>query len=239
VDHDYDTVFVWLNPEVYVGFIGNIINFGGLAYDPRDPLGGMDVVQLTIGQLKGTQSISDAKEVTRIARGWDTYLGGLSPADFLEIAKADPFFVNPNFNPNTDTSHRFELPMSGTPATPVKLIIDYAPAPSGGQPIPETYSSIYSTSSQTAYTVSDTHTVTWSGDQSAGASYFISLSLKMSDSSSYTSSNKTSQTISNGKTQSASFTIVPPASTDNYQGLTAIQVWKDNVYGTFMFFPAY
>ena len=59
----------------------------------------------------------------------------------------------------------------------------------------------------------------------------------MNYSQTYTTTNKNSSTVTSGTMQAANFSITGPASTDNYTGPTAMQVWKDNVYGTVMFFP--
>jgi hypothetical protein len=65
----------------------------------------------------------------------------------------------------------------------------------------------------------------------------VAVQAKLSTTTSFTTSNQSSTTITSNSTQSANFTIFPPVAADNYTGPTAIQVWKDNVYGTFMFFP--
>jgi hypothetical protein len=44
----------------------------------------------------------------------------------------------------------------------------------------------------------------------------------------------TMQTSTKGQT--ANFSIVSPLPSDGYTGPTAIAVYKDNVYGTFMFY---
>ena len=63
----------------------------------------------------------------------------------------------------------------------------------------------------------------------------FALDVKTSDT--YTSTNKWSSSINGGAGQTASLSITGPAAADNYTGPTTIQVWKDNVYGTFMFYP--
>ena len=65
------------------------------------------------------------------------------------------------------------------------------------------------------------------------------MTVKLSVASKWSTTNQWSQKVTNGTSQAASFTIYPPLASDNYTGPTAIQVWKDNVYGTFMFYPLY
>jgi hypothetical protein len=237
VDHDYDTIYIWLNPEVFVELGKTSVFQGGYGWDGRDTITGMDVIPLTLGQLRGTQPISDPAVQARLARTWDTSLGALTSSDYLEIAGADPFYHNPSFNPNTDTSHRFEFPESGSPATPTDLIFNYIPEPPGGQPTGQTYTSNYSSTTISGQTAKDSHTTTFSVDSTGNVNFFATLSVDLLTTASYTTANQWSNTITSGTTQTMNFTIYAPLSTDNYTGPTAMQVWKDNVYGTFMFYP--
>jgi hypothetical protein len=236
VDHDFDTIYVWLNPMVFMETFTNLVDFAAYGYDARDTVTGMDVIPLTVGQLKGTQTIP-SNTLARLARSWDSSLGALSTADYQAILHADPFVANPAFNPNTDTSGRYELPISGSPAEPTDLIFNYVPAPAGEQPTSQTYTSTYTSTSAKGQGATDTYSVSYSLDGSVSAAFIASVQSKLTVSTSYSYTNKWSQTITNSTSQAANFTIVPPAASDNYTGLTAIQVWKDNVYGTFMFYP--
>jgi hypothetical protein len=240
VDHDYDNIYVWLNPEELIAIAGTEIARNGFGWDGRDSatticgvgITGMDVVAITLGQLRGTQTIP-APLRCRLNRVWDSSLGALTSADFLAIASADPFYANPEFNPNTANSARYELPNGQD------LIMDYIPAAPGEQPTGYTYTSSYSTTTTKGQTATDTHSTTWSMDLNTTGSFpmFYSMGLAVNESSTYTSTNKNSSSITSGTSQGANFTIYGPAATDNYTGPTAMQVWKDNVYGTFMFFP--
>lgn len=238
VDHNYDIVYVWLNPAVLLSFTGNAVVTSGFYYDDRDGetpetcdgmtysgVTGMDVVPLTIGQLNGSQPITDQCLQVRLSRPWDTALGGLTSADFLEIAAADPFYTNPSFNPNTDTSGRYDVPQGPTIFTFVE-----------GSGTPQTYASSYTTTSALGQTASTSYSVGYSISGSASASWLADIMGKITLSDTYTSTNQWSQTVTNGTTQSDSFTIVPPAA-GTYAGATNVQVWKDNIYGSFMFFP--
>ena len=237
VDHDYDAIYIWLNPEVFMEEFNSVIVTNGFGWDGRDTITGMDVLPLTVGQLKGTQPITDPAVITRLARTWDTSLGAVTAADYQDILRADPFVANPSFNPNTDTSGRYELPEAGTPATPTDLIFNYVPVPAGGQATGQTYTSSYTATSVAGQTAKDTHSVTYSFDTKASVTFILAVSTDSSEDDMYSYSNQTSHTITSGTSQSANFTIFPPLSTDDYTGPTAIQVWKDNVYGTFMFYP--
>jgi len=222
-----------LNPavdlEIYPN--GGGITFLGYNWDARDSITGMDVIPLTIGQLRGTQAITDPDAITRLNRTWDTSLGALTSADFLAIAASDPFYVTPGFNPNTDTSGRYELPNGSD------LILNYVPVPAGGQATAQTYTSTYTTTSAAGKSAQTTYSVGYSFEGNASVSFVAAVGGKFSVSSTYAYTNGYSSNITSGTSQGANFTIVPPLASDGYLGPTAIQVWKDNVYGTFMFFP--
>lgn len=238
VDHDYDLVYVWLNPAVLLSFTGNAVVTSGFYYDDRDGetpetcdgqtysgVTGMDVVPLTVGQLRGTQPITDQCLQVRLSRPWDTALGGLTTADFQQIVTADPFYNNPSFNPNTDTSGRYDVPQGQTIFTFVE-----------GSGTPQTYASNYTTTSTKGQSASTSYSVGYSIGGTVSASFVGDVQTKLTLSDTYTSTSQWSQTVTNGTTQSSSFLIVPPAA-GTYGGATNIQVWKDNIYGSFMFFP--
>ena len=203
----------------------------GYKWDARDTVTGMDVIGLTVGQLRGTQTITDPAVKTRLNRVWDPNLGALTSVDFLAIAATDPFYHTPGFNPNTDTTHRYELPNGND------LIFNYVPVPAGGQATGRAYTSMYNTTSVAGKSASTTYTVGYALEGAASATFIAALAGKIKVSSTYPYTTGWSSTVTSGTTQSANFTIYPPLAADNYVGPTAIQVWKDNVFGTFMFYP--
>jgi hypothetical protein len=236
VDHDYDTIYVWLNPEIFMMVFPTAVTVGGYGYDVRDPVTGMDVIPLTVGQLRGVQPITP-NAWARLNRTWDSQTGGLTSVDFQTILQANPFAVNPAYNPNTDPTRRYELPLSGNPPLPANLILNYVPAPPGGQPTGQTYNSSYSNTSEVGKSAKHSYSVTHSVDNAGSVDFFIKFDLKLTAANTLTYANQWSSAVTAGTSQSANFTIYPPFAADNYVGPTAIQVWKDNVYGTFMFYP--
>ncbi|HEU5138073.1 MAG TPA: hypothetical protein VFU13_23210 [Steroidobacteraceae bacterium] len=234
VDHDYDTIYVWLNPMIFAMVFPTTVVIGGYGYDTRDTITGMDVIPLTVGQLRGVQPIPP-QVWARLNRTWDTALGGLTSVDLLAIMQANPFAANPGYNPNTDPNRRYELPLSGNPPLPANIIMNFAPVPPGGQPTGQTYSTSYSSTTESGKLARDTYRVAHSLE--GEASFLTGWSTKLRTQTELSTSNQWSSTITSQTTQSARFTIFPPLASDNYTGPTAMQVWKDNVYGTFMFFP--
>ncbi len=103
VDHDYDTIYIWLNPVISVGFVpGGEISWGGFGYDMTDPCVCMDVIPLQVAQLKNPALITDPQTLHVLARTWAQNLAdgsspGLTNADLLQIADADPFVANPSY----------------------------------------------------------------------------------------------------------------------------------------------
>ncbi len=234
VDHDYDVIWVWLNPEVNMTLTGpSQIQWNGYLYDAEDDANEMEVVPIYVIELKNP-SLMSAGLAARLARTWDkSTLGGLTAQDYAAILSADPFAANPSFNPNTDTSGRYDLQVGQT--------FSYNPAPAGGQPLTQTYSLVSQSTSSVGKGSSDTRSVgmaidtfTSVGNDIGIFSAKFSLDVKVSDT--YTSTSKWSSAINGGVGQTAALSITAPASSDNYTGPTTIQVWKDNVYGSFMFY---
>ena len=234
IDHDYDVIWVWLNPEVMLTIPGPYqLQWSGYTYDAEDDADEMEVVPIYVAQLKNPSLMSSGL-AARLARSWDTSgLGGLTTQDYAAILTADPFVANPSFNPNTDTSGRFDIQGGQT--------FSYSPPPPGGQPITQTYSVVSQSTSSVGKGASDSRSVGLAVDLNFGAGLNISvfsakISVDIKTSNTYTSSNKWSSTINGGAGQTASLSITGPAVSDNYTGPTTIQVWKDNVYGSFMFY---
>jgi hypothetical protein len=120
VDHDYDIIWVWLNPVVTFNVpatntssSGSII-WTGYGYDYSDPLHEVDVWPVYVGYLNGdfgtsfncggvTQPI-DCQDADAFSRSWVTTqkfasgVGpGITPADYPTMLSADPFAKNPAY----------------------------------------------------------------------------------------------------------------------------------------------
>jgi NHL repeat len=231
VDHDFDIVWVWLNPKVNLttGSTAASLFWNGYSYDDRDPVGEMDVVPVYLYYLENP-SMMPPQLLQQLARSWDPSQGGLTSADYATILARDPFGANPGYNPAGDGSGRFDLESGEAFA--------YQPPPPGGQPLTETYTLNYQTTSTTGQGAQDTYQVGFSTDAQVSAGvFFADVSEDFKNSNTTTWINKTSTQATNTTGQTASLSITGPATTDNYTGPTQMQVWKDNVYGTFMFFP--
>ncbi len=235
IDHIYDVIYVWVNPKLSLTTTNTTTKlvWNGYSYDARDPANEMEVVPIYVYQLQNP-SLMSAGEVNSLARSWDPVLGGLTTGDYTTILARDPFITNPSFDPNSDGSGRFDLTGNTT--------FTYEPPPPGGQPITQTYSLTYSTTSTAGQAATDTYTTSSAIDtsESAGfnlAKFSATISNDFKSTTSLTQTSKYNFTDTTTIGQGASLSITGPLSTDGYTGPIEVQVWKDNVYGTFMFYP--
>jgi len=229
INHAYDIIWIWLNPLVNISVNpDNSLNWNGYSYDSRD-ISEMDIVPLYVTWLQNPQTMpTNVKSV--LARSWDTSgPGGLTTADYTTILARDPLLTS-SFNPNTDASGRFDLQVGHD--------FNYVPPPAGGQPVTETYSLSSQATSSAGRGSSDTYQVGLSIDAKLNVGLLIAkvkTEIKIDNTATWVNKWNTLSTSSSG--QQASLSITGPAASDNYTGPTRIEIWKDNVYGTFMFYP--
>ena len=229
VDHDYDVIWVWLNPMVTLAVGPTTVVDTGFGYNAEDDAAEMEVVPLYATWLKNPSTIP-AEVAARLARSWDTSgVGGLTTEDYGSILAADPFEASSTYNPNTDSGHRFDLQEG--------QYFNYEPPPAGGQPITETLTLSTTTTSTAGQGATTGTSTTFSLDFNTGADVIADVGFDVSISNQYTSSDKWNATTTTGATQTASLSLVGPQTTDNYTGPTTVQVWRDNIYGSFMFYP--
>ncbi len=238
VDHDFDVILLWINPAVNLTITGSgTAQIPSLAFDPSDPANEVDVVPVYVTWLKHPETMPDGVK-NALARTWAAPLSdgsspGLIAADFTDILKADPF-TDPNYvltltpGTNTTADNRFDLQGGGTFA--------FEPPPSGGQPITQTFSLEYQATSTQGQSAKDEHTTSFSRSATANKptdkiDQFLALSLSATNS--WTWSNKVSSQTSTMTGQTASLSLTGPCV--GYTGPTDVQIFQDNVYGTFMF----
>lgn len=228
IDHSNDIIWVWLNPGVNISIPSpNSIVVNGYGYNAADPLNEMDIIFLYVGWLQNPSTMpSDV--ASRLARTWDTSgVGSLTTADYTSILAADPFVGNPSFNPNTDTTDRFTLAGGQN--------FDYEPAGAGEQPVPQSFTFTTQNISTNTMSTKDTRSVSASITAQLGAFVFFN---SVTNTYTYTSTSQWTKVVTDTTNQMVTISITPPAATDNYTGPTAIQCWRDNIYGSYMFFAA-
>jgi hypothetical protein len=229
IDHNYDIVWIWLNPAVELTLTGPAsFNWDGYAYNAADPANQMDVLYLYVFELKNPALIP-ANVASRLARTWDVSgVGGLTNADYQSILAADPFATNPLYDPNMDSSGRFSSAVGRT--------FDYRPAGAGGLPVTEFFETTAQTSNTNTSTSQDSRSIGFSIDNSVHAKFKVGFELNLRFASTWTTTTRSSTTNTTGGGQRAAFSITGPEATDNYTGPTAIQIWRDNIYGSYMFY---
>jgi hypothetical protein len=164
VNHDYDLVWVWLNPVTIFSVWSDVnnIEWNGYGFDMTDQPA-MDVWPVALGYLNGdfkrtdgspcyaTDSTCDAQDAQVLSRSWatnQTWPTGEGPAvslnDLANIAKADPWGNNPAYaiqlgtaSPPTTTDGRFTIvPVNGSNSQS----FDYKQAaPGNGAGLTQTY----------------------------------------------------------------------------------------------------
>lgn len=162
VDHDYDMVWLWLNPittYIYNPANPNFPEWTGFGYDMSDQPA-MDLWPVLLGYLNGDfgclaiDATCDAEDAQVLARSWVANYNpqtwpagegpGLTAADLANIAKADPWGANPSYavvlgtaSPPTTTDGRFTIaPINGSNSQS----FDYKQAgPGNGSGLTQTY----------------------------------------------------------------------------------------------------
>jgi hypothetical protein len=255
VDHDYDIIWLWLNPLVVFSFTTGptVLQWNGYAYDPADPAVAMDVYPVSVGYLNGHFG-PNVSVANVLARSWATDEvwpagngPGLTAADESTILGADPFSnssytftLAPGVNPPTTVDGRFEL--AGSTLSPTTF--DYVQCePGGGDCLTQTYTNTYQNTTTTGQQTSRTVQQEFALEEDASTSFFAaSVKVVIKDSSTLTWTSTWQSTITNTSTQTDELTIAsPPCSGDpcnpSYAGPGEFDVYTDNLYGTFVFIP--
>lgn len=240
IDHNFDVVLVWINPVMNFKITGpHSVQVTGFSFDSNDPANEMDVVPLYVGWLKNPSTMPPGI-ADLLARPWaanpiDGSGPGLTSADFQAILARDPF-SNPAYVPTlvaggtTTTDNRFDLVLGKT--------LSYEPAPAGGQPVTEKAALSYQNTSTLGLTATDQYSVGYSINFSVNATipiefFALNLSASVMQAQTLTWTNSATQTATKTGMQTSTLLLTGPTST--YNGPTEVQVFQDNVYGTFMF----
>jgi hypothetical protein len=233
VDHDFDYIFIWLNPilnySVYTNS-PNTLTWGGYGFDLND-VPTIDILGLQVGWLNGTIPMpSNIPPI--LARAWaagqDWPAGqgpGITSADLASILAADPF-SNASYvvTPNVATTADGRFTATGDPT------IDYEPE------VKDTYSDGYTITATQSQTAKYTYTQGFAVEQQFKATFFMNTFMAdLKNSNMLTWTNQFNQSTNNSQGQTASLSITGPPST--YTGPPQFVVYQDNVYGTFLFYP--
>ncbi len=246
VNHDYDVIWLWLNPLViYTVYPGTTnVQWNGYGYDPKDPSGtlGRDIVPIQVGYLNGHFG-SDPTITAILARSWVTTYEpgmiwpagqgpGLTSTDLTNVLAADPF-----------TSPSYTLP-TPLPSSTGDGRFTQDPYPPNPVPyIPGTTTTSFNTI--TVDTESESNGTSYSYKQAFGMESAFSggifgdnwtLDVKTTDTLTwaYTWLN----TLTTTQTNTNALSVAEPSGcSPPYSGPGQFIVLQDNHYGTFMFYP--
>jgi hypothetical protein len=254
LNHDFDVIWLWLNPVVLLAFPqGNpsALTWNGYGFDANDQPG-LDVLPVFLGWLNGDIPVpNDVAAV--LARTWASgyiWAPGTGPGltgpgsgtDFATILQADPFgqcTPMPANCPMQPDSTRFTLSDNQN--------IVYEQAPPGGQPITQTYQLQYSNTSMQGQGTMTMLSQAFGLEVKLSGGIFgsgISTDFKASNTFTWMTSVNTSTT--NAATSTALASVTGPTCavsiggntcSPQYIGPVEFEIYQDNQYGTFMFFP--
>lgn len=210
INHDEDLIVLWLNPQVNFTVFGTSIAWN-LGTPNNQPV---RIFQVQVGYLKDPSIMPVAvRTVLETA--------GIYPSEYTRILSHNPFAYadNPVLDPR-----RFVRANSTLPYIPP---LD-----------PRGALAAYTWTENSTFTVSTTNM--FENAYSVGFTYgtgfdidIVKISLKLDKS--WTWTNKTATTKSTSKSQSATFSILPPGY--GYTGVSEIGVYWDLLYGSYVFVP--
>jgi hypothetical protein len=257
LNHDYDIVWVWLNPvqlfTLHEDTSYNVksVEWNGYGFSTLDQAD-MEVYPVYIGWLNGDIPMTpdQARPLQRAWAAGQIWPAGQGPAltgtDFQYIVQADPYWQctpKPSACPVTVDGTRLTQ-------TPLNQDLLYLQAPVGGQPITQNYTEGYTKISSQGQGASYGYSQTYAWEQTFGASGGIGKLFKIGFEETLSQSNTVSWTnqwdrfltSTNSQTATASITGPPcivSGSTCNpaYTGTTEFGLYEDNLFGTFMFYP--
>jgi hypothetical protein len=243
VNHDYDVVWLWLNPLLKLSFPAaspNSLTWGGFDYD-ADDIPEMDIYGVEMGWLNGHFGTirTDIRQVLdrtwAAGQLWPVGDGpALTDADFAAIIKANPFSdptytVTVPVGSNTSSDGRFTVSTNQN--------VTYVPPGPGGNPTTQAYAANYSATESQGTASKYTLQTGFALEEKFTGSFIAGLTLDFKEGNTLTWTNQFSQTRTNTTNQTSSFSVTGPAASANYTGPTEFVVFQDNIYGTFMFYP--
>lgn len=265
VDHDYDLIWIWLNPTVRFTVSGTSITWDGYGYDENDQ-NGMEVVPVALGYLNGDWGpISNWQYYPNSQRSWaaqhEDFPPGMSASldsdDFAAIAAADPFSAStygPEFitsSPPQQTSdgrYTFALCNGGNSLGYTQGL----PGVPGQNNAPITQCDLSYTSLTTLANSTTTSTSQeFATDTQLDANFLGPFTIDLKSSHTLTWTTTAQQSITGGTTLTQALQDQGPPCNNQvpYQGPCQpiygqsqdqpgeFFVYQDNVYGTFMLAP--
>jgi hypothetical protein len=265
VDHDYDMVWVWLNPVAVLTVSSNAVVWNGYGLDATDQPG-MDIVPIALGYLNGDWGPPPAQytcptcSFTRswaANQSWPVGQGAaLTNADYAQIAAADPFSVS-----TYGTNYLgYDLPAPETPdfrftmsSCTTVASFDYLQANPSQAPNTYTCTLNYTNNSTQAKQITKTFSQTFSLDVSLSIGFVFQIGRDTKNENTLTWTTVEDSSISNSTSSTAQLSVqgppcnnvVPeqppcvPVYDSSGNQPTQFYVYEDNMFGTFMFAPVH
>jgi hypothetical protein len=265
VNHDYDKIWVWLNPTALFTIHAGVPLpvWSGYGADSTDQ-NGLDIVPIALGYLNGDFGAIPPDIQTSINRAWaskQVFPPGQGPAltqaDFAQIASADPFSVS-TYGVNEIGSN------PPSPSTPDQRFAvttcNNGNSFSYLQADPSTTATIftcgltYTNLSTQEQAISTSYSQTFSVDNSfSGSGFFSSFSAELKTSNTLTWTTDAQSSITASTTSTGNLSVQGPPCNNVMPGVgpcvpvydangnqpTQFVVYQDNMFGTFMFAPVH
>jgi hypothetical protein len=257
--HDYDWALLWLNPVLpFNAPSGSNVTWYGYGYDYCDQGAVMDIYPVEMSSLAegSTMPGSVMKVLNRPwtssptlsgcdAENFNSGTGALTTTDYNNIIAADPVYSESyqlNLSGNTSGDGRFTINggVNGGPAVPLSFV-----QAQNGAPPQFGYTVTYTSSSQITHNTSLANTQTYGTTTALSGGVFIAnFQSSLATTDSLTTTYSTQNVFTDTASKSASATIVGPpcnwtgsACDPTYAGPGEFDVYQDNLFGTFMFWP--
>jgi hypothetical protein len=259
VDHDYDVIWVWLNPvTLFTLENGGVVQWNGYGYSTLDQ-NAMDVIGVYAGCLNGdlSQTSCNSEYQTAFARTWaagEVWPSGQGPGltstDLQNILATDPYGscnstspIGSSACPSPDPT-RFTLTLNQD--------MQYQQPPPGGEPFTISYTESYTNTSTQAQGATYKFEQMFGVETTYSSKVFgVGFQLTLSESQTFTWMNSwnNQMTSSTTSTAQASITgppcnvlnnncspIYPPAS-PTYGQAIGFDLYQDSLFGTFLLVP--
>jgi hypothetical protein len=258
INHDYDTIWLWLNPVVLLSANPNtpsVLSWDGYGVD-EDDQPALDIWPVQVGWLNGhfgaTLDPGDANELNRSwANNLYSWPAGDGPAlnatDYANILLSDPFAdpsysvdIIPGSNPATTLDGRFTISSPNGSAAQSFIYKQADPGETASnQTLTNTYNNTNVQTSGNTYTTQQTFGLDVATKTGA---IFVKIGTDFKLSQNLTWTHQKNLAITNTSTDIDKLSITGPpcvATTfpcvPTYTGNSEFDVYQDNIYGTFMF----
>lgn len=263
--HEYDQAVLWLNPALVIEApSSSSVTWNGYGYDYCDQGPFMDIFPVQLGTLNGDLAMSQG-ESTVLGRGWASgssqegcaaqVMSSGSPAldstDYANIVAADPVYSQSyalNLDGgNTSADGRYTAAGGIIQNNQVVPTTDFQfeQLEGGAGPDSADYDIAYTSSMNIKKTTSLATSESYGVTQAlSGSLFFINFSSSLADSSKLTLTYETQNVFTTSTSVFAEAHIVGPpcdwtgsVCDPSYNGPEEFDMFQDNLFGTFMFWP--